>query len=89
MSTIEITIDQLRGLIGINVQYQGESYHVVEVLEDGPSLILKAIDEHTVIQPNILGDASRRVPEIMTIPVLSSDKTELATEFLELDLLDI
>ena len=36
MTAIEITLTQLRGMIGTRVLHQGEPCEVVEVLEDGP-----------------------------------------------------
>ena len=40
MSGIKIHLDQLRNMIGIKLHYQGIPCQVVEVLEDGPSLVL-------------------------------------------------
>lgn len=85
---IELSIQQLRGLIGLRVQYLQCQCLIVEVLEDGPSIVLEDCTENTVIQPNQHGTPNRRVPGNFTIPVLSPDKHELSSEFLTLDLLD-
>ena len=85
--TLDITLDQLRGLIGIQVHYQTCNCVIIEVLEDGPSIILQA-DEATCIQQDQHGEAHRHVPRTMTIPVLSQDKTELSAALLSLDLIE-
>ena len=86
MDEIIITLDQLRGMIGLKVRHHGLSCQVIEVLEDGPSLVLQNCKMVSTIQANQFGDANRRVPQTQTIPVLSPDKTELHALFLSLDL---
>lgn len=85
--TLEITLVQLRGLIGLQVHYERCDCVIVEVLEDGPSIVLRA-DNATCIQHDQHGEAHRHVPRTMTIPVLSKDKTELSNALLALDLID-
>jgi len=86
MDEIVITLEQLRGMIGLRVRHHGLSCQVIEVLEDGPSLVLQNCKTVSTIQANQFGDANRRVPQTQTIPVLSPDKTELHALFLSLDL---
>ncbi len=86
MSEIIITLEQLRSLIGLRMIHQGILCRVIEVLEDGPSLVLQSIEEAPSIQPNQHGEATRRSPVTYTIPVLNDDRTELSAEFLGLDL---
>ncbi|GMR07658.1 MAG: hypothetical protein BMS9Abin26_0661 [Gammaproteobacteria bacterium] len=86
MSEITITLDQLRGLIGILVQYRDVDYQVIEVLEDRPSIVLQTTNK--VIQPDSHGNPTRWVPGTITVPVLTEDKLGLAPEFLLLELLD-
>jgi len=88
LSGLNITLDQLRGLIGIHVLYNNIRYRVIEVLEDRPSVVLQADGDKTIIQGDQHGNPTRRVPETITIPVLSSDKQGLSAEFLLLDLAD-
>lgn len=64
-----VTIDQLHHLIGVQVRYQGVRCQVVEILEDGPTLVLQDMEQHTSIQPDQLGEANRRVPTTFTVPV--------------------
>lgn len=86
MGEIVITVEQLRGMIGVHVRYQGTAYRVIEVLEDGPSLVLLDCGAETTIQPNLLGNPTRRVPHTETVRVLSEDRRELHSEFLALEL---
>ena len=83
---LHLSMEKLRCLIGQRVDHAGGHYEIVEVLEDGPSLILQPCDRHTVIQPDQHGEAHRRVLPAITIPVLSHDRNELSPAFLALDL---
>ena len=83
---IIITLDQLRNMIGLRMYHQGILCQVIEVLEDGPSLVLQSIAEAPTIQPNQHGEATRRAPVTYTIPVLNEEHTELHPSFLALDL---
>jgi hypothetical protein len=87
MTELIITLDQLRGMIGLHLIHQGMSCQVIEVLEDGPSLVLQSIHESPTIQPNQHGEAQRRTPVTYTVPVLTRDKNELHPQFLALDLI--
>ena len=85
MSTLNITLIQLRGMIGLTVIHQGEGYQVIEVLEQSTELVLMKVQQ-TTIQTDQHGDAHRRVPHTVTIPVLTADRTELHPSLLALDL---
>lgn len=85
MSEIEITLEQLRGMIGIKLYYNNKPCQVIEILEDGPSLVLQ--HDESNIQKDQHGNAHRRVPETHCIPVLNGDKKELSEIFLSLDLI--
>ena len=75
-------------MIGIQLYYNNKACQVVEVLEDGPSLVLQQIKiDASPIQSNQYGNAHRRTPETFCIPVLSPDKSELSIPFLALDLI--
>ena len=75
-------------MIGIQVYYNNKACQVIEVLEDGPSLVLQEVHaEASPIQTNQYGNAHRRTPETFCIPVLSTTKTELSAPFLALDLI--
>ena len=85
MSEIIITFEQLRGMIGIELYHNNRACQVIEVLEDGPSLVIQYFEND--IQENQHGEAHRKVPKTLCIPVLSSDKTQLSEIFLSLDLI--
>ena len=85
MSELVITIEQLRGMIGVKLCHNNQPCQVVEVLENGPSLVLQYFENN--IQNNQYGDAHRRAPETLCIPVLSEDKKELHNMFLMLNLI--
>ena len=86
MTEIIITLEQLRGMIGLHVFHDGNLCQIVEVLEDSTSLVLQSIHTTDAIQPNQHGDANRRVPATYTIPVLNTEKSELHPVFLSLEL---
>ena len=85
MSELLISLKQLRGMIGINLFYHNKPCQVIEVLEDGPSLVLQYLENN--IQQNQHGNAHRRVPETICIPIVSKDKKQLSDLFLSLDLM--
>ena len=74
-------------MIGVRLHYQGIPCQVVEVLEDGPSIVLVSIDEDN-IQADQFGNPKRKVPQIYTIPVLSADGQSIHPAYLSLDLID-
>lgn len=86
MSEINITLDQLRNMIGVHVYHQGVACNVIEVLEDGPALVLKCLDE-THVQSNQFGDPSRRVAQTYIVKVLSADGRSIHPAYLALDLI--
>ena len=87
MNDIIITLKQLRSMIGLRLRHQGILCQVIEVLEDGPSLVLQSFQEAPTIQANQHGEANRRTPVTYTVPVLNHEKTELHAQFLALDLI--
>lgn len=80
-----VTVEQLRTLIGERVRYLARDWEIVEVLEDGPALVLQDVS-HKVIQPDQHGEAHRRVPTTVTIPIFTPDGTALNPVFQSLDL---
>jgi len=88
---ISITTEQMRDMIGMQVRYHEVYCRVVEILEDGPAIILEDLEQHISIQPDQHGEAHRKVPKTYTITVLTHDKLEFTPAFLALEplLLDI
>ena len=86
MTNISISIEELRGMIGITVCHEGTHCKVVEVIEDGPHLILVDLDLDS-IQPDQFGSPHRRVPQTYMIPVLSDETDELHPTYLALEII--
>ncbi|HKJ09891.1 MAG TPA: hypothetical protein VKA76_12470 [Gammaproteobacteria bacterium] len=80
---------RLRTLIGQRVVYQDTECEILEVLDDGPAIVLRCAGSTRIIQPNQYGDASRRVPQTHTIPVFAADSDDPHPEFLALGLTDV
>jgi len=74
-------------MIGIHVNHTGVPCKVVEVLEDGPSLVLISIDENH-IQADQYGNPARRVPQTYTVPILTADGGAIHPAYMALDLVD-
>ena len=70
MQTVDISLTQLRNLIGARTRCEDADCVVIEVLEDVPALVLENCACATVIQPDQQGSAKRRVPQRFTVPVL-------------------
>lgn len=87
MDAINLTIDQLRGMLGLRVRYRGTIYSVLEVIEDGPALVMEPEVAVSSIQTDAYGNARRQARALLTVPVLSADRREIHPEFLAIDLL--
>ncbi|MHB1175080.1 MAG: hypothetical protein ACYCZJ_08150 [Sulfuriferula sp.] len=87
MEALPISLAQLQGMIGMRLRWRDLDYEIVEVLEDGPSLVAQSFAASTAIQSDVHGRARREVQQVVVIPVLNSDKTLLHPEFLEIELL--
>ncbi len=76
----------LRKLIGRQARYHGVKYEIIEVLEDGPSLVLEDCENHKTIQADQHGEAHRRVPQTVTlhIPFLPDGEADLEAVGLEI-----
>ncbi len=79
-------IAHLRSLLGVEVIHQGIRCQLLEILDDGPTLVLQDRATHTTIQDNQYGGPWRRVPTIYTIPLTVQDGTELHPSFIALNL---
>ncbi len=78
-----ISLNQLRQLIGARVRYLEDRWQVIEVLDDGPSLVLESL-QRRVLQGTQFGEGSRRVPYRLRVPVLNHSDRALHPEFLAL-----
>lgn len=80
------SLERLRACIGRELDFEGHHCRVIEVLEDGPALVLSCETAAAVIQPNQHGDATRRVPRTRTVPVMNAEGTALNPDFVALRL---
>lgn len=67
----------LHGLMGRGLVYDGVPCRLIEVLSDGPTLVLMREDARGLIQPNQFGEARRRVPQTYHIPLRSQVANDL------------
>lgn len=79
---IDIDVNRLTVLIGREVHYNGKTCLIVEILEEEPALVLQYHD--TTIQTDQHGEAHRRVPNTLTIPVFENDGGNWHPEFVSL-----
>jgi len=82
---INIDIARLQQLIGNEVQHKGKPCHIIEILEDGPSLILQQRTLSSTIQADQHGEAHRKVPTTYTVPILDSDGVAYSSAFSDLN----
>lgn len=87
MPLLDISVDQLRSMLGLRVSYRGTIYTVLEVIEDGPAIVLEPEIAIPSIQPDAYGNARRQSRSLVTIPILSADRQAIHPEFLVIDLL--
>lgn len=83
---VKPALTDLRKLLGQRVQWDGVECEIVEILEDGPALILQECNAQHVIQADQHGDAHRHVPVMHTVAVLNPEKTEYDVAFRHLGL---
>lgn len=84
VNKIVFTTEQVRSMIGLRVVFHDNHWQIVEVLDDGPHLVLESLERHKSIQADQHGEAHRKVPKTYTIPILSPDRLEFSGEFLTL-----
>ncbi len=64
---------RLRALLGLELDWDGHRWQVVDILPEGPMVVLQATDGAREIQPNQHGDAARRVPLRREVPARDAD----------------
>lgn len=70
-------LDTLHAFLGREVVFDGVHCQVIDVLSDGPSLVLSRLGTAGIIQTDQYGDARRRVPETYTVPLRSRIEDDL------------
>lgn len=78
---------QLRKLIGARARYQGRIYEILEIIEDEPALVLQD-ESHSTIQADQHGDAHRRVPSTVTVPLPLTAGGAIDLAATEIEMLD-
>jgi len=73
MSDTLPTTEEMRRWIGREVAYEGRVCRIVELLEDQGALVVECTGDERTIQANQYGDATRRVPRTLTIPLTDED----------------
>lgn len=87
MTPVESDIAVLRDSIGQRVRFHNVVFEIIEILEDGPSFVLQDCESHTSIQPDQHGEAHRRVPQTMTLPVQVTKDGQLDSDAMGIELL--
>lgn len=82
-----INVERLHSLIGHEVEFAGVPCQVIEILEDGPALILQHRHHLTTIQADQHGEAHRRVPTTITVQVYEEYGVTLHADFHSLNLM--
>lgn len=62
---------RLQDLIGKRLQYRGSYCQIIDILDEGPALILQDCSDHKTIQANQFGEANRRVSPTFVISLLN------------------
>ena len=74
-------LQQLRLLVGKPVEYHGHACRIIEVLDSENALVVRCEGSQRVIQSNQFGEATRRVQQCHTLPLLDeNDKLNPAIE---------
>ena len=68
MNTVSIA-QRMRKMIGDHFHYLDQNWVLIEVLEQEDNLILVALNSHAPIQADQYGQATRRVPETLTLQI--------------------
>lgn len=77
LMSVDDQLVKLRGLIGRQVAYQGNTCRVIELLESDRVLVLRCEGNSRHIQPNQFGEASRRVQQCISLPLFDNESGEL------------
>lgn len=68
----------LNGLAGRHVEYRGTRYMILEVLPEGPAVVLQSLSEDSrALQDDQYGNPSRRVPYTLTVALLDASGSGL------------
>ncbi|NJN47189.1 MAG: hypothetical protein HC808_12690 [Candidatus Competibacteraceae bacterium] len=68
---LSIESHNLRRLLGQTLTYQGAEHQVIDILDEGPAVVLQKYSARKTIQANQHGEAHRWVPQTVTVAVLN------------------
>jgi hypothetical protein len=88
MDNMHSALQQLRDLVGLEVRHQGDLYLVIDVIEDGPSLVLQDCQQPVTLQNDAFGDGLCPVPHTLVLPLWQGESDEINPEFLNLCIAD-
>jgi len=88
MHPITTDLAELRRWIGRRVRHQGQLCLVVEIIDDGPALVLGALDGDSVIQGDQYGEGRRRVRPTHTVSIFGSDGLSLNPDYADLEFIE-
>ena len=87
MQSQTFKIDNLRNLIGHEVNHDGYACKIIEILEDDfPAVILQHHEHQTTIQADQHGEAHRKVPCTITLPIIDRESGSFHPAFSNLNL---
>ena len=84
MKRMDALSSNLHSLVGRRLVYEGVACQVIDVISDGPTVVLCRTDADGIIQPNQFGEARRRVPQTYMIPFWSQVRDDLHPVLIEL-----
>jgi hypothetical protein len=86
MPDLDPTLETLRSLLGRRVRHEDSVWVVVDVLADGPSLVLRDCEDHVALQRDQFGEPTRLVPRTVLLRVWEAETQQPTPEFLGLDI---
>jgi hypothetical protein len=72
-----VLIQLVQDLIGVTGLYQGAPFTLIEVLSEGPMLVLEPSATDLTVQNTAQGEAKRYAQNNYTVPLLSEVKRDL------------
>ncbi|PWV59505.1 hypothetical protein [Plasticicumulans acidivorans] len=67
----QLDASRLARLIGRELDWQGRPCRVIEVLPEEQQIVIEPLDGAEAIQANQYGEATRRAPEVICLPLLN------------------
>jgi len=69
-------LHEMQKLIGRHIRYEGCHCEIIEILAEGPAVVLHKYTT-SEIQPNLFGEAQRRAPGTYTLPLYSRETHDI------------